>query len=172
MPNDRCGKVESKKSKSSFQPELQVAYTFDNCPIEQMSRIQEKGGIVGERIDVRSVFNNGMPLTERQEDCSDDKRGQKTINLCLTCRRGRGAMRFALLTSLTAQPVCFCMSGRLQGVFILKSRAKSNTCEYDSYKNLISVFSEENGSFAVCLIWLLEWCGWLLSSCFSTLYEL
>lgn len=47
MPNDRCGKVENKKSKSSLQLELQVAYTFDNSPIVQMSRIQEKGELWG-----------------------------------------------------------------------------------------------------------------------------
>lgn len=40
-----------------------------------------------ERTDISFVLNIGPPLTERQEDCSDDKRGQKTINLCLTCRR-------------------------------------------------------------------------------------
>lgn len=42
MPNDRCGKMESKKSKPPLQPELQVAYTFDNGPIVQMSSIEEK----------------------------------------------------------------------------------------------------------------------------------
>lgn len=47
MPNDRCAKMESKKSKPPLQPELQVAYTFDNSPIVQMSRIQEKGELWG-----------------------------------------------------------------------------------------------------------------------------
>jgi len=45
--------------------------------------------MVGEHTDISFGLNIGPPLTERQEDCSGDKRGQKTINLCLTCRRSR-----------------------------------------------------------------------------------
>lgn len=127
--------------------------------------------MVGEHTNISFVLNIRPPLTERQEDCSDDKRGQKTIHLWLTCRRASRSNAFHPAGFADSSAGVFLHEREVQGLFfppLSQEQWVTHLRLYivDNYENLISTFSDKNMSFVrlfkltTTLLRKCEWLSW------------